>query len=97
MSMPQPRSVEDVRNALTQEATNLIASRLNIGRNQACGAAEQVVDLVCLAYAAKQVAQARGEEREACARLCEGDDINENPDTWGWHKKDYARAIRART
>jgi hypothetical protein len=56
--------------------------------------------ILCLdcarAYAAEQVAQARAEEREACAKLCEGEGVGETPDTWGWHSKDYARAIRAR-
>lgn len=36
-------------------------------------------------------------EREACAKLCEqSDDEGEGPDCWGWHSKDYAKAIRAR-
>jgi len=36
-------------------------------------------------------------EREACAKVCEqtGED-GEGPDCWGWHAKDYARAIRQR-
>jgi hypothetical protein len=36
-------------------------------------------------------------EREACAKLCEQcDEEGEGPDTWDWHSKDYAAAIRAR-
>ena len=35
------------------------------------------------------------EERERCARICEqSDDEGEGPDSWGWHAKDYAKAIR---
>ena len=35
-------------------------------------------------------------EREACARVCEqSDEEGEGPDSWGWHSKDYAKAIRA--
>lgn len=34
-------------------------------------------------------------ERERCARICEqSDDDGEGPDSWGWHSKDYAKAIR---
>ena len=37
-------------------------------------------------------------EREACARVCEqSDEDGEGPDCWGWHSKDYAAAIRARS
>jgi len=37
-------------------------------------------------------------EREACAKVCEQtDDNHEGPDTWDWHSKDYAKAIRARS
>jgi hypothetical protein len=37
-------------------------------------------------------------EREACAKVCEqSDDDGEGPDCWGWHSKDYATAIRARS
>jgi hypothetical protein len=40
---------------------------------------------------------AQEEEREACAKVCEqSDDDGEGPDSWGWHSKDYATAIRAR-
>ena len=36
-------------------------------------------------------------EREACAKVCEqSDEDGEGPDCWGWHVKDFARAIRAR-
>ena len=36
-------------------------------------------------------------EREACAKVCEqSDEDGEGPDCWGWHAKDFARAIRAR-
>jgi hypothetical protein len=36
-------------------------------------------------------------EREACAKVCEqSDDEGEGPDSWGWHSKDSAAAIRAR-
>ena len=43
------------------------------------------------AYAAAAVAA----ERERCARICEQtDEDGEGPDCWGWHAKDYARAIR---
>lgn len=34
-------------------------------------------------------------ERERCAKVCEQtDDDGEGPDCWGWHAKDYAKAIR---
>jgi hypothetical protein len=37
-------------------------------------------------------------EREACAKVCEQrDEDGEGPDCWGWHSKDYAAAIRARS
>jgi hypothetical protein len=37
-------------------------------------------------------------EREACAKVCEQtDEDGEGPDCWGWHAKDYAKAIRARS
>ena len=36
-------------------------------------------------------------EREACAKVCEqSDEEGEGPDSWDWHSKDYASAIRAR-
>jgi hypothetical protein len=36
-------------------------------------------------------------EREACAKVCDQlDEDFEGPDTWDWHSKDYAAAIRAR-
>jgi hypothetical protein len=32
---------------------------------------------------------------ERCARICEqSDEDGEGPDTWGWHAKDFAAAIR---
>lgn len=35
-------------------------------------------------------------ERERCAKVCEQtDEDGEGPDCWGWHAKDYARAIRS--
>lgn len=35
-------------------------------------------------------------ERERCAKVCEqSDDDGEGPDCWGWHSKDYAKAIRS--
>src|SRR5574343_1705997 len=41
------------------------------------------------------IAEAKAEERERCARICEQSDANgEGPDSWGWHSKDYAKAIR---
>ena len=43
------------------------------------------------------VREAERREREACARVCElSDEYGEGPDCWGWHAKDFARAIRAR-
>ena len=41
-----------------------------------------------------KLAGARREALEEAAKVCEGND-GEGPDTWGWHQKDYARAIRA--
>ena len=33
---------------------------------------------------------------EECAKVCEGTDEDDgSPDTWDWHAKDYAKAIRA--
>ena len=33
---------------------------------------------------------------EAAASVCDGPDENDgSPDTWDWHAKDYAKAIRA--
>ena len=90
MSMTPPRSVEEWAVSLCEFHSRYPMDSVECGYCQSFRKA-------LTTYAAEQVAQARGEEREACARLCEGDDINENPDTWGWHKKDYARAIRART
>lgn len=51
------------------------------------------------AYTADQMhvhaALAAAIERERCARICEqSDDDGEGPDSWGWHSKDYAKAIR---
>ena len=44
------------------------------------------------AYALQAVAA----ERERCAKICEqADEDGEGPDCWGWHAKDYAKAIRA--
>lgn len=41
------------------------------------------------------IEEAKAEERERCARVCEqSDDEGEGPDSWGWHSKDYAKAIR---
>lgn len=31
---------------------------------------------------------------ETAAQICEGSYQEGCPDTWGWHKKDYAKAIR---
>jgi hypothetical protein len=43
-----------------------------------------------------RVAQAVAQERERCARICEQIDADgEGPDCWGWHAKDYAKALRA--
>ena len=40
--------------------------------------------------------QCAAAERERCAMVCEqADDDGEGPDCWGWHAKDYAKAIRA--
>ena len=41
---------EALREAMIRAATTLIETRLNISSNQACGAAEQVVDLVFWPY-----------------------------------------------
>jgi len=41
------------------------------------------------------VMRAVSAERERCAKVCEqADDDGEGPDCWGWHAKDYAKAIR---
>lgn len=43
----------------------------------------------------ERVALLLAAERERCAKLCEQtDEDGEGPDCWGWHSKDYARAIR---
>lgn len=44
------------------------------------------------------VREAVAAERESCAKVCEQtDEDGEGPDCWGWHAKDYAKAIRARS
>lgn len=48
-------------------------------------------------YTATTVRTLIAQEREACAKVCEqSDEEGEGPDSWGWHSKDFAKAIRAR-
>lgn len=48
-------------------------------------------------YYASTVRTLIAQEREACAKVCEqSDEEGEGPDSWGWHSKDFAKAIRAR-
>jgi len=87
--MTPPRSVEDVVDDI------MVFMLATVETNDPTLRRRRVTETV-IAHAAEQVAQARAEEQEACARIYEGDSVGESPDTWGWHQKDYARAIRAR-
>lgn len=58
---------------------------------------ELVWDSTCHERVERFAALVAAHEREACARLCEqADEEGEGPDSWGWHSKDFAKAIRAR-
>ncbi|MEK7916600.1 hypothetical protein AAB988_29655 [Burkholderia contaminans] len=62
------------------------------------GGRDDVLNLCrAVASAARRVTPDRAAIIEECAKVCEGDGEAwyETPDTWGWHAKDYARAIRA--
>jgi len=56
------------------------------------------LDAWTLALLERFAALVAAAEREACAKVCEQrDEDGEGPDCWGWHAKDYAKAIRARS
>ena len=55
--------------------------------------------IIGLEYAEKLIALARADEREACAKVCDGlADVHEKMNQWGSHKtaETLAQAIRAR-
>ena len=67
-------------------------AKWQIGSGYSTGHGETIEDLLV-----ELEWQVRESEREACAKVCEQFDEEEGgPDSWDWHSKDYAQAIRAR-
>jgi hypothetical protein len=61
----------------------------------ACDLVQAAFDEADKALASPPEAEGRDAVLEEAAKACEGDGTEEGPDTWDWHQKDYAKAIRS--
>lgn len=91
--MPTPHIVTEADRKMAEHIFQSQAPGPEIkwGHCPACDATLSRVSELIAAYR-QQIVR---ETREKCAKVCEGDTFDSCPDTWSWHQKDYARAIRA--